>query len=140
MSDPKKMWIDAYTNDEYVEDPPNLVCVELTDTMIELIQRMGAVLTTEEALDLDLYTVSKFNYAPRWYESNIYDLDINRIEYLWGLPEGVTLKDARFDCVTLHVSKTMNDVEFWWKGYIKHTGIEFRTRRLPLYLLTEVPA
>lgn len=90
-------------------------------------------------------TISEWDYSPELgtTEINLEDNTLNKgytLPYrnLNKLPKSesklvaFTLeKDARIDCPQLFV----NDTDFWWEGYFKHTNTKWDTSMIPLTFL-----
>jgi hypothetical protein len=122
----------------------NAAEVELNDSAIKHIFQLSKKAGNNN-------TISEFDYSPElgWTELNLEDNDLDKgytLAYrdLDRLPSGevkgtknkkpkvfVFETDARKDCVMLNV----NDTDFWWEGYFKHTDIKWDTSPIPLSFL-----
>ena len=80
--------------------------------------------TTE--INLEEYTLNKGYTLPY---RNLNKLPKSESKLIAFTPE----KDARIDCPQLYV----NDTDFWWEGYFKHTNIKWDTSMIPLTFLKE---
>jgi hypothetical protein len=122
----------------------NAAQIELNDTAIKHILKLSKKAGKNN-------TISEYDYSPELgnTELNLEDNDLDKgytLAYrdLDRLPSGevkgaknkrpkvfVFESDARKDCVALNV----NDTEFWWDGYFKHTEVKWATSAIPLIFL-----
>lgn len=121
-------------SDEEVYDPPVFVRVGFTEQLLQNINYMVTVLLENTLESCRLYTLSTFDYTPDWYEGPNEDPDeaYEDFEHAADLPGWEACKPVRMDAVTLKVSTSGRSIDFWWDGYIKHTGIRCTTRRFPV--------
>jgi hypothetical protein len=118
----------------------NAAKIELNDAAIKHILQLSKKAGKNN-------TISEFDYSPELGTTDI-DLEDNDLDNgstlsyrdidklsdeesqqaVFGLSE-----DARKDCVSLNV----NDTDFWWDGYLKHSEIKWDTSLIPLSFLPQ---
>ena len=103
----KTMFLRVY-NADALDDPPALARVQFTDELIKRIHKMADIVNSQPAVDIDIYTVDCFNYAPDWYESqetedyqDVPECDFKYGEELPGFVDAVNeILDGAFPCET----------------------------------------
>ena len=127
-------FLEVRHDEEFGDGLPVFARVEFTERTLQNINYMATILMENTLEACRLYTISTFNYTPEWYggPEEDWEEDYYDFEQAADLPEWDSCKPVRMDAVTLKVSLMGNSVDFWWDGYLKHTGIRCTTRRFPV--------
>ena len=101
----------VWVENEFVDGPEAAVIHDFQVNSLDHIKKLAGV-----CIQNDLYSVQVFDYSPKLFTIN------------WEKeePEIGEAYPFRADLVTLNVTKN----SFFWKGYLKNSGIAWRTRHL----------
>jgi hypothetical protein len=122
------------------DDDVNAALIELNDAAIRSIFKLSRKAGKHS-------TISNYDYSPELGNTdlNLEDNDLNEGTTLaYRNLDKLLLKELKLEAFKINpdarkdgVSINVNDIDFWWEGYFKHTSIKWETSMIPLSFLPQ---